>query len=144
MATLKDKSKTNIGSALVLTGKPETCLSSVHCAYYGCYQLILYYLDTAFSYNDAKRKAEYDSYLQDPIVSRKLGSHEYWINKFTSFVKDKKGKVFNSLQIDKNIRVLREARTEADYQETDFSKKQTDELYEKARDTIKMIDKSFE
>ena len=144
MATLKDKSKTNIESALVLTGKPETCLSSVHCAYYGCYQLILYYLDTAFSYNDAKRKAEYDGYLQDPNVGRKLGSHEYWIHKFTGFVKDKKGKVFNSINIDKNIRVLREARTEADYQETDFSKKQTDELYEKARETIKMIDKSFE
>lgn len=49
-----------------------------------------------------------------------------------------------NIKIDKNIRVLREARTEADYQETDFSKKQTDELYEKARETIKMIDKSFE
>lgn len=39
---------------------------------------------------------------------------------------------------------LKDARTEADYQETDFSKKQTDELYETARDTIKIIDKSFE
>jgi hypothetical protein len=143
MTSLKDKSKINIGSALVLTGKQETCLSSVHCAYYGCYQLIIHYLDTAFSYDNDKRKAEYDSYLETANGGKTLGSHEYWISKFTGFIK-KPGNIFNSLQIDKNIRVLREARTEADYQETDFSKKQTDELYETARDTIKMIDKSFE
>lgn len=143
MATLRDKSKTNINSALVLTGKPETCLSSVHCAYYGCYQLILYYLDSVFSYNDAKRKTEYDNYLQTTISRKKLGSHEYWISKFTDFIKNK-GKRINSVIIDKNIRLLKEARTEADYQETDFTKKQTDDLYEKARETIKILDKCFE
>lgn len=142
MATLKEKSATNMGSALVLTSNAETCLSSVHCAYYSCYQLILYYLDTAFSYTDATRKKEYDNYLQTTSALHKLGSHEYWISKFTTLVR-KPGNVFNSLTIDKNIRVLKEARTEADYQDTDFSKSRTDELYETARSTIQLIDKSF-
>lgn len=55
----------------------------------------------------------------------------------------KTGHAGNSFQIDKNIRVLKEARVEADYQEVDFTKKQTDDLYDKARDTIKLINKSF-
>lgn len=142
MATLREKSATNLGAALVLTSRAETCLSSVHCAYYSCYQLILYYLDAVYSYNDAARKSEYDYYLQTTKNGHKLGSHEYWISKFTTLLK-KGGKIFNSLTIDKNIRVLKEARTEADYQETDYSKKETDELYETARNTIRLIDKSF-
>jgi hypothetical protein len=55
----------------------------------------------------------------------------------------KTGHVGNSFLIDYNIKLLKEARVEADYQEVDFTKKQTDDLYDKARDTIKLINKSL-
>ena len=55
----------------------------------------------------------------------------------------KTGHVGNSFLIDYNIKLLKEAREEADYQEVDFTKKQTDDLYDKARDTIKLINKSL-
>ena len=58
MVTLKEKSDISINSALVLTSKEDTCLSSVHCAYYSCYQLILYYLDSAYSYTESSRKLQ--------------------------------------------------------------------------------------
>ena len=55
----------------------------------------------------------------------------------------KSGHAGNSFLINSNIRSLKEARVEADYQEIDFTKKQTDTIYDKARDTIKLINKSF-
>lgn len=143
MATLQEKSDTNLSAALVLTKEQATCLSSVHCSYYCCYQLILYYLDKIFSYSETKRKAEYDNYLKSYTGGgKRLGSHEYWIKQFMSCIA-KTGHAGNTFLIDKNIRLLKEARVEADYQEVDFTKKQTDDLYDKARDTIKLINKSF-
>lgn len=71
-----------------------------------------------------------------------MGSHEYWIRQFMSCIA-KTGHVGNSFLIDYNIKLLKEARVEADYQEVDFTKKQTDDLYDKARDTIKLINKSL-
>lgn len=143
MATLQEKSDTNLSAALVLTQEQTTCLASVHCSYYSCYQLILYYLDKIFSYNETKRKAEYDNYLKSYTGGgKRLGSHEYWIRQFMSCIA-KTGHVGNSFLIDYNIKLLKEARVEADYQEVDFTKKQTDDLYDKARDTIKLINKSL-
>ena len=142
MATLKEKSETNLGSALALTKSEETCLSSVHCSYYSCYQLILYYLDKEFAYDENKRKAEYDQYVRTLNGGKRLGSHEYWIKEFMNRI-SKSGHAGNSFLINSNIRSLKEARVEADYQEIDFTKKQTDTIYDKARDTIKLINKSF-
>lgn len=143
MATLREKSETNLSAALVLTKEQTTCLSSVHCSYYSCYQLMLYYLDKIFSYSESKRKAEYDNYLKTFTGSgKRLGSHEYWIRQFMICIVNT-GHTGNSILIDKNIRLLKEARVEADYQDVDFTKKQTDDLYDKARDTIKLINKSF-
>lgn len=142
MATLKAKSNVNIASALILTSKKETCLSSVHCDYYSCYQLMLYYLDHFYNYTEVKRKKEYDTYKK--FGNGKLGSHEYWINEFHKHLTADKKHILNSNIIDKNIRILRENRIEADYRETDISKSESDRLYDIAKNTRSLIDKSFE
>lgn len=142
MTTLEVKSQINLESALLLTGKEETCLSSVHCAYYSCFQLILFYLDTKFSYDEEKRKREYDQYKKKFTGRRLLGSHEYWINKFANELKGQ-NQATNAAIIDSNIRKLKEVRVEADYQQTDFTKRQTDAIYDNALYTINLIKKSF-
>lgn len=140
MITLKEKSEISINSACVLTSSEDTCLTSVHCAYYSCYQLILYYLDKTFSYSACKRKEEYDNYLRAANKTH-LGSHEFWIKKFVGCLASKS--FSNSIAIDKNLRLLRQNRLEADYQEVEFSKKDTDKLYDTACQTIGLINKSL-
>lgn len=142
MATLKEKSTINLSSALALTNKEENCLSSVHCDYYSCYQLMLYYLDTEYGYNDSKRKKEYDDYLLHFAGKSALGSHEYWIKKFGDILRSD-NHIINSNIIDRNVKILKENRVEADYKDTDFTKRDTDRLYDMALNTIRIINKNF-
>lgn len=104
---------------------------------------MLFYLDKAFGYNDSKRKREYDSYISSFGGKRPLGSHEYWINEFHKHLCGRKKNSTSNI-INMNIRKLRENRMEADYKETDFAKADTDKLYETARNTIGLINQSFE
>lgn len=121
------------------------CLASVHCAYYSCYQLILHFLETKLSIDKVEMKRRYDIYvkgLKDAGVSKILGSHEYWIREF--FCDFKQRKSGDTPYIYDNFMQLKVARADADYNTTDFCKKNTDALYDIALIVRKMIIKTYE
>lgn len=143
MSTLKEKSETNLQAALKLTEIESVCLASFHCSYYSCYQLLTYYLEKALSISPEKRKNKYNEYLGDSVAPKsKLGSHEFWINEFFKDYKQKK--VMDACEVLKNLSILKKARLNADYMNTEFSKKETDVLYDIAINVRKMIIKTYE
>ena len=46
--------------------------------------------------------------------------------------------------ISKNIKILKENRVQADYQQNDFTIKETNNIYDTALNTLKLINNSFE
>jgi len=145
MSTLREKSNLNIKAALTLTSTVDICSTSVHCSYYSCYQLIIHFLETKLNIDKGARKNKYDIYVKgvrDAGGSKILGSHEYWIQQFINDYKQKKSNEVPFIY--KNLMQLRQARLEADYEATDFSKKNTDELYDVAFNVRKMIIKTYE
>lgn len=135
----------NLNAALLLTSEVDLCPTSVHCAYYSCYQLIIYFLETKLNLSDAERERTYARYkkdLRETGGTKTLGSHEFWIHKFINDYRMKKPAEVRSLYDD--LSQLRLARLAADYKTTDYDKKQTDVLYDKALRITKMITKTYE
>lgn len=143
MSTLKEKSETNLQAALKLTEIEAVCLASVHCSYYSCYQLLTYYLEMTLNLSPEKRLMKFNEYLNETgSHTRKLGSHEFWINEF--FCDYKQKKAMDASIVHNNLRILKKARQKADYTDEEFSKKVTDDLYEIAKSVRKMIIKTYE
>ena len=145
MSTLKDKSKMNLKAALLLTSEVDLCPTSIHCAYYSCYQLIIYFLETKLKLSDIERNKAYGRYKRDERETggtKILGSHEFWITQFINDYRVKKPAEVLSLYYD--LSQLRQARLAADYKTTDYDKDQTDALCEKALRITKMITKTYE
>jgi hypothetical protein len=144
MSTLKEKSDMNIQAALVLTSTENVCLSSVHCAYYSCYQLVIYFLETKLNLDNVMRKKRYDQYVdgvRDAGGTKILGSHEYWIQQF---INDYRSRCSGDVPyLFKNLVLLRQARLESDYETTDFNKRKTDDLYDLALDVRKKMIKTY-
>lgn len=134
----------NINAARVLTGDKELCSASIHCAYYSCYQLINYFLNNELHLDEMGRKQQYDNYVrgQKNTGGKILGSHEYWLSQFINNFKSKKP--CEASRVYGNLMKLKHARTKADYSTTDYFKKDTDQLYEMAKDTRKRIIKTYE
>ncbi len=143
MSTLKEKSEINLQAALKLTENEPVCLVSVHCSYYSCYQLLTYFIEKTHSISPENCKKKYNDYLGDSVaLKNKLGSHEFWINEFFKDYKQKKAMDANIVL--KNLSILKKARLDADYKDTEFSKKETDVLYDIALNVRKMIFKTYE
>lgn len=145
MSTLKEKSALNIKAALTLTNTADICSTSVHCSYYSCYQLIIHFLETKLNLDKGQRKNQYDIYVKgvrDAGGFKILGSHEYWIQQFINDYRRKKSNEVPLIYT--NLMQLRQARLEADYETTDFSKRNTDDLYDVAFCVRKMIIKTYE
>ncbi len=138
---LNIKSNISLNSALQLTSKPETCMSSVHCSYYSCYQMMMHYLETKCNLDDKRRRIQYNKYTS-LCKGKPLGSHEYWINEFV-----KKAGLLNksnASEIYQEMMSLKRNRTHSDYTKDNFDKKMTDEIYDKARNCILLMNKTFE
>lgn len=145
MVTLKEKSDTNLKAALVLTADSTVCLSSVHCSYYSCFQLVIYYLETILKIDQEERKIRYERYrkgLKGTGATKTLGTHEYWIQQFVKDYQNRKSS--EVVEIHRTLTLLKQARSKADYSKADFNKKQTDEIYDLARNLRIKIIKTYE
>ena len=139
---LKEKSERSLESANLLSSNARLNNSSVHCAYYSCYQLILYYIDYHNGMNENDRRNEYDNYKKTKSSKRTLGLHEYWINVFNKILIREgkyKCKIKDISDIINKVKELKEYRSQADYSETEFDTKQTVNIYNDAYSVINNI-----
>ena len=105
--TLKDKSEKFLKTADKLADDVELSITSIHCAYYSCYQLLLHYIDNLDVLNEDDRKEQYDRYKNSVTVGRKLGLHEYWINEFHRII-IRENTIANNRDIDDVINNIKE------------------------------------
>ncbi len=142
LMNLKEKSERSLESANLLSCNARLNNSSVHCAYYSCYQLILYYIDYHNVMNEDDRKNEYDNYKINAKSQHKLGLHEYWISVFENIL-NREGKYkcnYRTIHyIINKVKELKEYRSQADYTETEFDVAKTLTIYNDAYSVINDI-----
>ena len=139
--TLKDKSEKFLKTADKLADDVELNITSIHCAYYSCYQLLLHYIDNLDVLNEDDRKEQYDRYKNSVTLGRKLGLHEYWINEFHRII-IRENTIANNRDIDdviNKIKELKEFRSEADYTEKGFTTAKTRQIYNNAKFVVDKV-----
>jgi uncharacterized protein (UPF0332 family) len=99
MANMRKKSEENLKAGNLLI-EEELYNASVHCFYYSCYQLLLYFLNKKDEYRVSEEKL------------KKPGSHNYVINEVVRYLEKDKGKRFT---LRNDLISLKEWRKKADY-----------------------------
>lgn len=118
MNYLKSKSDFNIAAAKILLDEYDNAASSVHCAYYGCFQLISHKLNLSGHSYDNVANAITASKTK-PI---KLTTHGYPIKLICDVLKDKiKDNGISARDLDDKMGLLKKFRTDSDYKNVDVT-----------------------
>ena len=139
---LKDKSEKYLTAADKLADDVELNITSIHCAYYGCYQLLLHYIDELNGITEEERKEQYEGYKNSDIAGRKLGLHEYWIKEFSRIIFRENNDDANNRDIDdviNKIKELKEFRAAADYTKRGFTTDKTRQIINNAKLVVEKI-----
>lgn len=124
MAKLKEKSNFNMLSAELLA-KETYHASSVHCAYYSCFQLLKYtikeYFEESYSEQDNQR------------ASNGQGTHQFVINYVYNEIVSIAG-IHEGRQIKRKIDDLKQFRIESDYHDIEVDSGKSDKAINKAKE----------
>ena len=138
MSYLKQKSDQNIIAAEFLI-KEGLHAPSVHCSYYGSFQLIKHTLNAFFGIDYTKQESELNIHKQGK-GSQRVGSHEYVINRFS---RELRGLSKNEyLSFSRNIKELKAFRNRSDYFNIEITSKQSERAYRLTEEIVGMLKKN--
>lgn len=112
MSKLKTKSEFNFDAAQLLIDN-YLYAPSVHCSYYGCFQLMKFTLKDYFGMG-------YDELNQQVSVNSKGGTHSHITHVFNNEVKKNKGFTDYS-EFSRKIKDLKEFRQASDYEDLEIT-----------------------
>lgn len=129
MPNIKSKSIENYKAAKLLSKDSNGMYSSsIHCAYYACFQFVKHILNKKcyISYHQQEKNAQ----------NSNIGSHNYIINEMRNDLSNKKEDDVYDI-FDDNITELKRLRKKADYDNVIISP-------EEAKEAVNMADKTLE
>jgi hypothetical protein len=135
MSYLKQKSDQNIIAAEFLINEGLHA-PSVHCSYYGSFQLIKHTLSAFFGISYKKQESELNV-LKQSRGSVRIGSHEYVINRFGEELRDLSKKEYSSFS--RNIKELKAFRNKSDYLNIEVTSKQSERAYRLSEEIVGML-----
>jgi hypothetical protein len=137
MEHISKKSEENIASAALLIEKAYYA-SSVHCAYFGCIQMMLHAYKCCKDLEDD----EYDRHKQSGSQSAK-GTHKWIIMETQHLLEDyrPRGSFKDSNQFRTYIGNLKQARTDADYKDMSIDETRAKRCLTEAKQTIEIVKK---
>lgn len=136
----KNKSVFFIESARVLTQK-EYPVAIPHCAYYGCYQLMMHIWMNVMGKTDADLKTLVDAAKAGRFDK---GSHNVLIKEIVKFIKsdgtDRK-RTEDSIKLNNDLHSLKLIRHRADYNDSIIDMQSCRQSLELAEETIPLLEK---
>jgi uncharacterized protein (UPF0332 family) len=126
LENLKKKADLNIKAAKLLI-KNEMYNPSVHCSYYGAFQMTM------------AAVCETKKIKLDTLKEISKSSHIYTINAF--FTLKKESHLFNAIDVRRNLASIKNYRQKADYKLDDIIEKEANKQMKLAEDTIALIKK---
>jgi len=134
MSKLKAKSEFNLEAAQVLIDK-YLYAPSVHCSYYGCFQLMKYTMFNHFgiSYEELRHRVS---------VNTTGGTHKYVMHFFNKEVKNKNGySDYNDFS--RKLKDLMEFRETSDYDDVEITIDKSQKALSYATELSKYIQRNF-
>lgn len=123
---LLTKSEENLKSAYALIQKAYYT-SSVHCAYYACYQVVMIILKNTTTQNQ----------INNP------NSHKETIKTLIEYLENKGCKVKTTRKIKEKLYYLKKCRTQADYDNHFFDACEAEKVYFCAKSVKKLLEKFY-
>ena len=134
---LKNKAVINLDAAEKLIQSPNYhYCTSIHCAYFSCFQITKYILLSIFEEN------EEEVYAKRKTGSRELGEHEYYIQKIHESILSTKDYV-SAKDFKNKINELKSLRTVSDYKVDTIEKPKSEYAIKLANEILKIINKNF-
>ena len=134
MSYLKTKSEHNLLAAEILI-KNGLHAPSVHCSYYGSFQLSKYVLQEFFGIDYKKQEDELNQLKQDK--SGVTGSHEYVIIKLGAEIRNCSKEAY--LTFTNNIKELKKFRIESDYNDIPVSYEQSKKSLRLSTELVQLL-----
>jgi hypothetical protein len=133
MSKLKEKSEFNFDAAQVLIDK-YLFAPSVHCSYYGCFQLMKFTLFKHFG-------VSYDELRQRVSVKASGGTHTYVADFYNKAVR--KNGIFDYSNFSRKIKDLKEFRESSDYDDVEITIDKSQKALSYATELKQYIQKNF-
>ena len=133
MSKLKEKSEFNFEAAQVLIDK-YLYAPSVHCSYYGCFQLMKFTMFNHFGIS-------YDELRQNVSVKRTGGTHTYVTDFYNKAVR--KNGISDYSNFSRKIKDLKEFRESSDYDDVEITIDKSQKALSYATELKQYIQKNF-
>jgi len=134
VSKLREKAINNFEASKLLI-ENSIFAPSVHCAYYGCFQLIMFILKDFFG-------KDYDIQNRE-IKELKENSHNYRINFITKQINNLEKDIKVSREFDRTIKQLKQLRVVSDYHDVEIDHEKSTKALEYANFCQSYLNKQF-